>query len=92
MPVEESIAYAGPTVGHRSSDQMVNQGGVKYAAVHDHDGTAGRQYKPATHTGEASDSFQQTQASDICRPGEQLLSPAQTAPSADGEILGNFHL
>ena len=62
------------------------------SAVHDHDGTAGRQHKPATDTGEASDSFQQTKASGICRPGVQLPSTAQTVSSVNGEILGNFHL
>ena len=45
------------------------------SAVHDHDGTAGRQHKPVTDTGEATDSFQQTQTSDICRPED--MSPLQ---------------
>ena len=61
------------------------------SAVHDHDGTAGRQHKPVTDTGEGTDSFQQTQLSDICH-AEHLPSTAQTAPSADGEILSNFHM
>ena len=71
---------------------MVNQGRVRYAEVHDHNGIAGGQHKPVTDTGEASDAFQQTQTLDICRPGEHLPATAQTAPFADGEILGSFHL
>ena len=160
VPVEQSISYAAPTVGHRSSDQIVNQGSMRYmlllytimmlllvassslqqtlgrrptpfskhkrrtcvvlendsplqlkqrhmsaggrasvvdllpgkSAEHDHNGIAGHQHKPATDTGDASDSFQQIQAPDIRRPGEQLPSTAQTAPSVDGEVLCDFYL